>query len=447
MNFLLMIVYLCMFLNAYEKTYLFPCKNPLINSNEYSGMWLGYVCTKFFCDWNVNDSCRTGSRSERLTWKTDIFEIGFEPCDNRRAREILIHIILNKDSWMKIDVISDKEKKTATIILHECSHTECLKRRNETHNINIFYDYTFVAVGLRKDKKMNFATVSKEMSLATNLFGPENEYEFKMPGFYFNTNDAMYVTIHTMFEPSYTHDGLAMILPVSVGGFFFDIFGYLRHDSHGCNRLYYNAGKEKGIEYIIKEYYNNSENWRAPPVEITRGTEVPYYNEGGMKVGPDKMEVIEEPNPNFNEKKMRRKGCKYVERTAILNEVSAMTEDEAKKKTTILNEEPTLTEDEVTKTAIILNEESTKSEDEKPVSIPTSELQENKVQLRDSSTEGGTKIRIGNETFITKNPSESNINLLDASRGETQRKIICKKYLLIVMLANLSFQKLFNFVE
>ncbi|KAL7635283.1 UNVERIFIED_CONTAM: hypothetical protein RMT77_014350 [Armadillidium vulgare] len=410
MNFFLLIVYLCLFLNGHVQTYVFPCKNSEINNNKYTGTWLGYVCTKFHCDWSVDDSCTSGTSSKPLIWKTDIFEIGFEPCGKRRAREVLIQIKLNKGYYIQIVVISDKEKKKVTIKLNECLHSKCLKSRSETHNINIFYDYTFVAVGFRKDKKMNFATVSKEeLSLATNLFGPENEYEFKMPGFDFNTNDTMYISVHSMFDPLYTHDGLAMILPVSVGGFFFDIDGYLRNDNYECNRLYNNTDKEKGIEYIIKEYYKNSENWRAPPVKITRRTGVPYYDEDGMKVDPDQMEVIEEPNPDFNEKKMKRKGRKCVERT-----------------TAILNEEP------------IKSDDVRQFLTEKPVSIPTSELQENKVQLSNSSTEGGTKIRIGNETFITKNPSESNINLLDASRGETQLKIIWKKYLLILMLVNLS---------
>ncbi|KAB7500646.1 hypothetical protein Anas_14359 [Armadillidium nasatum] len=64
---------------------------------------------------------------------------------------------------------------------------------------------------------MNFVAVSG-IPIATNLFGPENEYEFKMDGFYFNTNETMNITVHSKFDKNYEFDGLQMILPTSVGG-------------------------------------------------------------------------------------------------------------------------------------------------------------------------------------------------------------------------------------
>ncbi|KAL7632057.1 UNVERIFIED_CONTAM: hypothetical protein RMT77_017620 [Armadillidium vulgare] len=323
----------------------------------------GIVCTKVSCDWSVDSTCKNGTFSEVLQWETDIFEIGFDQSEDR-PREVVIRIDLNEDYYIEIKVISGKGKRTLKIILNECSHTEkqCLENRNFTlHDLNIKSDRTLVAIGFRKDEKMNFAAVSESKTRATNLFGRENEYEFKTPGFYFNTNETMNITVYSKFDENFVYDGFRMYLPTSVGGLFFKKDGYLVHDKYSCDTYYNNPDNEKGLAYIIREYFNNSENWKAPPVKWTRFATVPYFDENGMKVERDQMLVKERKNPNFDAKKMRRKGCKYVEKRHI--------------DTTTLKEESTLREIEATETTIPddLTEES--------VSTPKLDSSETNINL------------------------------------------------------------------
>ncbi|KAL7629900.1 UNVERIFIED_CONTAM: hypothetical protein RMT77_019981 [Armadillidium vulgare] len=72
---------------------------------------------------------------------------------------------------------------------------------------------------------MNFAALSRKFVYATTLFDQENEYKFKMPGFHFNTNETMKITVYSKFDKNYEFDGIAMHLPTSVGDVFFN--GYV----------------------------------------------------------------------------------------------------------------------------------------------------------------------------------------------------------------------------
>ncbi|KAL7634075.1 UNVERIFIED_CONTAM: hypothetical protein RMT77_015403 [Armadillidium vulgare] len=185
---------------------------------------------------------------------------------------------------MEIEVITFKENEVFKIILNECSHTkkQCLENRNFTHHkVRVSLDTTFVAIGFRNDKKINFAASTGIDDIATNLFGPDNEYKLKMDGFYFNTNETMNITFSSSLEEDNEYDALPIALPKSVGGYSFDGNGYLLHDSFWC-AYYINPEEGDGLPYIIKEYLKNSENWRAPPVKWTTDFMIPYFNENGM---------------------------------------------------------------------------------------------------------------------------------------------------------------------
>ncbi|KAL7636063.1 UNVERIFIED_CONTAM: hypothetical protein RMT77_013882 [Armadillidium vulgare] len=362
MNFFLTILSLCIFLNEYEQITLKKCHECYPNVYSDETLFYGYECTDLTYNFSNNFVCINGT-SAVLRWEIDIFEIGFRGMNSLRPKEVVIKIDLNNYYYIEIKVISDKKNKNVAIILNECSHENetCLENRNETHHVE--YDFeAYVAIGFRKDKKMNFVSVSDFQNLSTNLFGPKNEYEFKMPGFYFNTNETMNITVYSPFDRNYEYDGLVMILPTSTGGFFFIENGFLIHDNDSACERYNNPNESEGLPYIIKEYFNNSENWKDVfDSESFPKFYVPYFYSSTKSDYRKHLFLYEVPNPDFDEKKMIRKGCKYVEKTdidttpklteksTILKEESTLTEDGSTKETTKLMEKPTLTEDKVTK--------------------------------------------------------------------------------------------------
>ncbi|KAL7633088.1 UNVERIFIED_CONTAM: hypothetical protein RMT77_016449 [Armadillidium vulgare] len=103
------------------------------------------------------------------------------------------------------------------------------------------------------------------------------------------------------------------------------------------------------------------------------------------------MLVKEEKNPNFDEKKLIRKGCKYVEKphidTTALKDEPTLTEDEVTEATTTT----TLTEDETTETTIPddLTEESVST----PMPLPT----QNKDHSMDSLPEEEKRLKIDDD--------------------------------------------------
>ncbi|KAL7630961.1 UNVERIFIED_CONTAM: hypothetical protein RMT77_018753 [Armadillidium vulgare] len=113
-----------------------------------------------------------------------------------------------------------------------------------------------------------------------------------------------------------------------------------------------------------------------------------------MKVDQNEMKIKEEKNPNFDETKMIRKGCKYVEKPNIDPEPDFL-------ETTTT--ESTSTEDDVTETS--------KPDDLKKKSLSTSmpPPPEKKGQVGDLSK---GEIRINEAVLIKKlDPSEGKINL------------------------------------
>ncbi|KAL7634338.1 UNVERIFIED_CONTAM: hypothetical protein RMT77_014715 [Armadillidium vulgare] len=317
MNFLIII--LCfIFLNKYVRSELKKCFYEGDTYIKHLIFFFGMDCTTNSCDWTDETSnCKIGTTSRVLKWETDIFEIGFEPPQFKRPKEVVIKINLTKDYYIKVEVISDKENKTVTVILKECSHKKnCSQMEKKTHtNITITNDFTYVGIGFRKDKKINFAAVSKNRDLATNLFSPDNVYEFKTPDFSFNTNETKNITVYSPFDKNFDYDGILMYLPTSVGGHFFNRHGYLIHDNNWCRYFYNNPKETEGLPYIIKEYFGNSENWKAPPVNYTPLAGIPYFGLNGMKFKSEQMFLKEGKNPNFDENQMTRKGCKYVAKT------------------------------------------------------------------------------------------------------------------------------------
>ncbi|KAL7633422.1 UNVERIFIED_CONTAM: hypothetical protein RMT77_016293 [Armadillidium vulgare] len=108
------------------------------------------------------------------------------------------------------------------------------------------------------------------------------------------------------------------------------------------------------------------------------------------------MKIKEEENPNFDAKKMIRKGCKYVEKKEPDPEPD-------------ITETTTLTEDDVTETAKAKNS----------VSTPMPQAAENKFYPMGSLPEHESKIAL-EEITINKvilipktDPSEDNINIYD----------------------------------
>ncbi|KAL7634309.1 UNVERIFIED_CONTAM: hypothetical protein RMT77_014686 [Armadillidium vulgare] len=438
MNFFFLIVCLITFIIVNAVSPYNECMSKIDEKIFVRGILrYGYVCAK--CDLNVHLYCRNGPYSKVLEWETDIFEVGFTELDGDRPKEIVIRIDLNKDYYTEIKIISDKKKRTVNVKLNECSHTRksCSENRNFVYRKLGHMDYTFVAIGFRKDKKMNFEVRNNWQKYATDHFGRDSEYEFKMPGFYFNTNETMKITISSKYDKKFYRDGFRMILPTSAGGFFFNEFGFLTNENDKeCKSDYTNPNENKGLPYIIREYYNNSENWKAPPVKDTKYQTVPYFDENGMKVGRDQMLVKEGQNPDFDAKKMIRKGCKFVEKpntdtepdfTETTTTELTLTEEETTEATTT-----TLTEEETTEaTTTTLTEEetteATKPDDLKkkslstPMPPPTENKNQFKVTLplplpfpspRDSLPEG--EIRINQTVLIPKlYPSEKSIDLKD----------------------------------
>ncbi|KAL7634536.1 UNVERIFIED_CONTAM: hypothetical protein RMT77_014913 [Armadillidium vulgare] len=378
MNFFIIMGALSFFLYVNAKTRLLNCKSTIKEESKKEITFpYGVVCTKISCDWSVDSTCKNGTHSAVLKWDTDIFEIVFEGVDHRRPKELVIKIDLNENYYVEIKVFCVKERRAVDVILNECSHKEkqCWQNGNFTQNVtDIKKDETYVAIGFRKDKKMNFVAVTGRNYIATDLFGPENEYEFNMPGFNFNTEETMKITVSSKFEKNYTYDGVLFNLPTSVGGFFFNKHGYLINEKDSwCDKLYINPNETEGLPYIIKEYFKNSENWKATPVKWTPSLEVPYFDENGMKFKPEEMKIKEAKNPNFDENKMRRKGCKYVAKP------------ETKPET-------------------------------KPVADANPEVPEAQATVVPFEAGGGftdllSEIRIGDEIFIRTDVSEKNINI------------------------------------
>ncbi|KAL7634320.1 UNVERIFIED_CONTAM: hypothetical protein RMT77_014697 [Armadillidium vulgare] len=221
MNFFIIMATFCILLAVNVETKLSKCTifNKAENQKQLT-YHFGYVCTKSTCDWAVDSSCKSGTSSKVLEWETDIFEIGFQK-QKDRPKEIVVKIDLNKDYYIEIKLISDNEKKTLKIILNECSHAkkDCSEIKNLIlENIKLGRDHAIVAVGFRKDKKINFVGMSEVNNRASPYFSPKNEYELKMKGFYFNTNETMKITVSSIFEKDYKYDGFVMTLPTSAGG-------------------------------------------------------------------------------------------------------------------------------------------------------------------------------------------------------------------------------------
>ncbi|KAL7634322.1 UNVERIFIED_CONTAM: hypothetical protein RMT77_014699 [Armadillidium vulgare] len=417
MNFFIIMGTLCIFLDVNGETKLRGgCELYLSDESSYT-LPYGHVCIKAPCDWSVDSSCKKGITSKVLQWETDIFEIGFEESQARRPNEVIVKIDLNKDYYIEIKVLTDEtslehKEQRLDIILNECSHKEkkCLKNLNLTHNnVDSFMDQAFVAIGFRKDKKLNFATQSYLSWIASDRFSKENVYETKMPGFYFNTDETMNITVYSPFDKNYDYEALRITLPTSVGGLAFNNFGYLTNDNDYCCVISYrNNNEDEGLSYIIKEYYDNSEDWKAIPVIYTPDTlEVQYFNENGMQKSQDEMKVKKAPNPHFDKTTMKREVCLYVRLPTTLTTPTTPTTP-----TTKLMEESKKTE--------VKDSKTTKADDskEKEVPITQSPLDKDKRQvipLQSFEAEIPLpEVTINKVTFIRKDdPLESNININD----------------------------------
>ncbi|KAL7634534.1 UNVERIFIED_CONTAM: hypothetical protein RMT77_014911 [Armadillidium vulgare] len=499
MNFLLIIVHCCIFLSVLAWNSLWKCHPPHHAYASYLTFFFRIICTKNSCNWKNDFSCNEGTFSEVLQWETDIFEIGFEPLKDKRPKEIVIKINLNGDYYIQIEVISDRPTETVTIKLKECSHTKnCLGNLTKTHKVNFREDFTFVGIGFRKDKKINFVAVSKNRDLATNLFGPENEYEFKTPGFHFNTSETMNITVSSPLDEDYNFNGLIMYLPASVGGYFFNDEGYLRHgEDDVCDSFYNNPNETEGLTYIVKEYFQNSENWKAPTVIYTLFARGTYYDEDGMKFNSEQMKIKEAKNLNFDETKMIRKGCKYVEKpyeytTSELPETTTRLTEPETTETTTTTTTTTLTEDKVEITEKFLHTPmppvprmETLFEGEITINnvilIPKTDPSEPDINLtelidrvgdkffkddyvnnvrkglNDFNVQlfNGTPVDVKNRKFKNEKKKEGlgkkkktkqigSGGAGDASRGQKQAKILSGKYIVILILMILSLRRLWK---
>ncbi|KAL7635870.1 UNVERIFIED_CONTAM: hypothetical protein RMT77_013687 [Armadillidium vulgare] len=304
----------------------------LTNSIFYHVVKTGcLVCATPECDY-YSDNCKgRWAKLGKIPMYNNILEFGLS--GKYLPEDAVVKIHMSKSCHIRINIFSNRERRLVTIQLKECPKPNggCNIERHviisepEFDNQYCFY----IGVAIYETDKVHISSSSQCNKFASANFSESNYYTIQDETCQLK-KDRTEPEVEFRFqeERERTIDGVPVIFPCSSGGFVVDpktgrfVTGEICWEIFGKSE----ANDDEGINFLIKNIYQENENLRFPKRDYRSSKEYrPIF------IGVDGKAKSRESMSPFNETNVRKGGRKRSTCDYVGPEPEALTSEEISK--------------------------------------------------------------------------------------------------------------------